>query len=104
MNLVQQYSANIQTMVKHASSLLCVALGLVLLSCNSDECDPTKTSELTTEVSTLGSQYLSSPTDDNCEDYRDALESLIDELGNCDDTTASSITGFQSMLDALPCN
>jgi hypothetical protein len=74
-----------------------------LSSCGSVDCDDTAAQTATgIEVSTAETAYAADASEDNCKDYKSALEELLD-YSDCDGSTQADTDAVNALIDGLDC-
>ena len=77
------------------------SISIIGISSCDEEKDALSCAKLLTNMNDAYSDYLQTPTTSTCNDYKDALQDLIDD---CDDLLQTQIDAYQASIDALDCD
>lgn len=77
---------------------------LALASCGGDSCDADSVSESLNKFSAAFEAYAADETQENCEEYKSALQDYINEVKDCDFVTQEEVDEAQDSLDNLDCD
>lgn len=89
--------------MKNLFGLLFVAVLFTLTSCGDVDCDDASAiAAIGTKIETTSTAYNADPSEDNCKDFKGALEESLD-YSDCDGSTQEAIDITNALIESLDC-